>query len=509
MNSKGIFIARERIPAVSFLKTVMAAAVMFLLFSAFTCNSETSKVLSDMNTAQSQDSSGVSVVSPAILQSSYRNTVKKVLPVVVEVNVVDIVHVTIPDFSPFSFFFDQLPNGGGSGGSSGGEREYKQYGLGSGVIVRQTKDTAYVLTNNHVVGEAEEISIKLPDGREFKGSLVGNDEHKDLALVAFKTDKPVPVAELGDSSILEPGDVVLAIGNPLGFESTVTAGIVSAIGRKSDGGTDISTFTDYIQTDASINQGNSGGALVNLEGQVIGINTWIASPSGGNVGIGFAIPINNAKTAINDFITKGRIEYGWLGINIGEPVDGVADDMHLAGIKGAMVFDVFTGSPADKADIFPGDFITVIDGKQVSDSQELIFTVSKLTPGQTVALKLIRQGKEKLVEVEIASRGDEKSIKDKAANLWPGMTVVGLTDDIRKQLNLKGNIGNVVVGSVVMGSPADIAGFKGGDIIRTINKKPVASTADFYRLFADREREKVFTIYREGRELILGLVRQS
>ena len=171
----------------------------------------------------------------------------------------------------------------------------------------------YVLTNNHVVQDADEIEVNLNDGRTFSGELVGGDPLRDLALVSFETQEEVPVAVLGDSSELWVGDWVLAIGNPLGFESTVTAGIVSAKGRHTQG----QQFTDYIQTDASINRGNSGGALVNLDGEVIGINTFIASTSGGSIGLGFAIPINNARRAIDDFIDKGSVEYAWLGVNMG------------------------------------------------------------------------------------------------------------------------------------------------------------------------------------------------
>ena len=187
------------------------------------------------------------------------------------------------------------------------------------------------------------------------------------------------MAELGDSDSLMVGDWVLAVGSPLGFESTVTAGIVSAIGRRSVQGA--AGFTDYIQTDAAINQGNSGGALVNIYGQVVGINSWIASTSGGNIGLGFAIPINNAKRAIDDFITKGKSEYGWIGINMGGLQPQAAEDLKLGEAHGAFVYGVFKGSPADKAGLLPGDMITKVDGKALKDSSDLLLTIGNLTPG--------------------------------------------------------------------------------------------------------------------------------
>src|SRR4030042_1727897 len=258
------------------------------------------------------------------LQNAFRAVAAKVLPSVVQVDVVDVVKNSGADFpNPFEFFF------GPQRQRQGQPREFRQQGLGSGVVVRRNGEKLYVLTNDHVAGEAEQINIKLQDGRSYKAKLVGRDENKDLALVMFETRENIPVAEIGDSGSLMVGDWVLAVGSPLGFESTVTAGIVSAIGRRSVQGA--AGFTDYIQTDAAINQGNSGGALVNIYGQVVGINSWIASTSGGNIGLGFAIPINNAKRAIDDFITKGRSEYGWIGINIGGLQPQAAEGLRRGG----------------------------------------------------------------------------------------------------------------------------------------------------------------------------------
>jgi Do/DeqQ family serine protease len=309
------------------------------------------------------------------LQNAFRAVAAKVLPSVVQVDVVDVVRNSGADLpNPFEFFF------GPQRQRQGQPREFRQQGLGSGVVVRRSGEKLYVLTNDHVAGDAEQINIKLQDGRSYKAKLVGRDENKDLALVMFETRENIPVAEIGDSGSLMVGDWVLAVGSPLGFESTVTAGIVSAIGRRSVRGA--AGFTDYIQTDAAINQGNSGGALVNIYGQVVGINSWIASTSGGNIGLGFAIPINNAKRSIDDFITKGRSEYGWIGINMGGLQPQAAEDLRLGEARGAFVYGVFKGSPAEKAGLQPGDLITRVDGVALKDSSDLLLTIGNLTPGR-------------------------------------------------------------------------------------------------------------------------------
>ncbi|HTP59626.1 MAG TPA: trypsin-like peptidase domain-containing protein, partial [Spirochaetia bacterium] len=242
------------------------------------------------------------------IQYSFREVAKKVLPVVVEIDVTEVVKQQAPMQSPFDWFFNQPP-----GGRGGGDRSFRRSGLGSGILVRKGSGSYFVLTNNHVVDQATNISVKLADQRVFRAKVVGTDPRKDLAVVSFDSRDAIPLADLGDSNDLQVGDIVLAVGNPLGFENTITMGIVSALGRRGPSG-QVAPNTDYIQTDASINQGNSGGALVNVKGEVIGINTWIAAPTGGNVGLGFAIPVNNVKKAIDDFLSKGKVEYGWLGV---------------------------------------------------------------------------------------------------------------------------------------------------------------------------------------------------
>ncbi len=459
--------------------------------------------LADYRTGQALSSESLATLQS--IQNAYRAVAAKVLPTVVEIDVVDVVKQAVPTFpNPFDFFF-----GPGNGNQpQPRERTFRQQGLGSGVIVRQTGDRVYVLTNNHVAGEATEISVKLADGRTFKAKLVGKDPNRDLALVEFTSRGEVPVAELGDSNTLQVGDIVFAVGNPLGFESTVTSGIVSALGRRSMPGADVSGFTTYIQTDAAINQGNSGGALVNIYGQVVGLNTWIASTSGGNIGLGFAIPINNAKRAINDFITKGRSDYGWIGINMGNVPQGSAAELKLKDSNGAFVYGVFKGSPADKAGIIPGDVITRINGTALKDSSDLMLAIGDIAPGKAASLEVERYGQPEHLTIQVGSRADEKQLAAQASKIWPGFSVVKLTNDIRQQLGLQNVSAELVIGAVDQGSPADVAGLRAGDLIQKVGGRDVRTLPDFYKALNNPgTKEIMFTIQRQDTNLIIGLVR--
>jgi serine protease Do len=449
------------------------------------------------------------------IQAAFRQVAQKVLPSVVEIDVVDVVKApAIDPLSPFQFFFG--PNGFGPGGPSPGPesqaqpqaQEFRRQGLGSGVIVKSTGGTAFVLTNNHVAGEAQEINVKLSDGRSFPATLVGKDEKKDLALVSFRSPEPVPVADLGDSDTLQVGDWVLAVGTPLGFHSTVTEGIVSALGRESLPGSGVASFTDYIQTDAAINQGNSGGALVNIDGQVVGISTWIASPSGGNVGLGFAIPINNARKAIDEFISKGKVSYGWLGVSMGSLPEGDASSLYGEAVQGAFVQGVYRGSPASRAGIQPGDTIVSLNGQKVADPTDLLLAVGNLSPGAQAKFD-VRRGPQTLgLTATIDERSDDQSLAAQAGQLWPGLSVVLITSEIRAQLGLPRSTGSLIVSSVSQGSPADVAGFKVGDIVRSIDGRPVGSILEFYRAVnKTNPNELMLTVSRQGQDFRVGLVR--
>jgi serine protease Do len=446
-------------------------------------------------------SAATGVQSLESIQSSFRAVAQKVIPTVVEVDVVDVVKAPVMT-NPFQFFFG--PQGQNPAPK---EQEYKQYGLGSGVIVRRDGNKVYVLTNNHVVGEAEEISVKLSDQRQFTAKLVGTDARKDLALVVFETKDSVPIAALGNSDELQVGDWVLAVGNPLGFSSTITSGIVSALGRHSMPGSNMASFTDYIQTDAAINQGNSGGALVNIYGEVVGINAWIASPSGGNVGLGFAIPINDAKKDIEDLLSKGKVEYGWLGAYIGNLPQDLAADMKLEGVNGAFVSNIFKDSPADKAGLQPGDYVTALNGITIDDANQLLQMVGNLRPGERARFELIRSGTSMTLTARIVARGEESEISKQANRVWPGLYITDVNQDIRKSLELPNSKDGVVVAAVEQGSASAVAGLRQGDVIESVNGRSVKNVADFYSVINTKKNTELsFRIFRQGVELVVGLV---
>ncbi len=443
------------------------------------------------------------IMSPQDLQNTFRSVADQVLPVVVEVNVIEVIEQNIPrSQSPWDFFFG--PDNGG------GDQEFRQPGLGSGVIVREDGNTVYVLTNNHVAGQADEISVRLYDGREFEAEIVGADARTDLALVKFNTREDVPVARLGDSDSLYVGDWVLAVGNPFGFESTVTAGIVSALKRRAEAGSPIAGFTEYIQTDAAINPGNSGGALVNLAGEIIGINTWIASQTGGSVGLGFAIPINNAKRAINDFIEKGKISYGWLGVSINDPnpqiYPGLAEQLDIAGKSGSLIVNVHDDSPAEDGGLLPGDFITRVNGTAINNSDHLTRIIGNKKPGTGVEFTLIRYGKEITTNVTLKERGTEEEVQNNR-NLWPGMTALGITPELRENLGLDSSVSGVVTVGVISGTPAGTAGLRNGDVITRINDRNIKDSMDFYRELNSASGEIRFRVLRNGTEVLLGIVK--
>jgi S1-C subfamily serine protease len=273
------------------------------------------------------------------MQDEFRSVSSGVLPSVVELDVKEKKTAPANPFEGMPFFFFGTPRGDGQ------EREYEQQGLGSGVIVRREGTKYYLLTNHHVAGSATEISVKLSDGRVMNGVRVGTDQRQDIALVSFESDdENIPIATLGDSDTVKPGDICFAMGTPLGYNSSVTQGIISALGRN---GNEVNNISDFIQTDAAINQGNSGGPLVNIYGEVIGINTWIASQSGGSQGLGFAISVNNIKKAIDDFIATGKVTYGWIGVALVDVSKEYKPALGVGDAEGAFVSQVYIGSPGE------------------------------------------------------------------------------------------------------------------------------------------------------------------
>jgi Do/DeqQ family serine protease len=475
-----------------FIFNLVLIGVIFgfsLAFLSFSCSTPPAG-----KTAQAQENS-VIIPSDALavaegLQSALNAVADKVLPSVVELKTVSIRRQQIPNFNgiPWEFFF------GPRDGNGGQEREYRSQGLGSGIIVRQEGDTYYVLTNNHVVTDANEISVATNEGKEYPAELVGKDERKDLALISFKTSDLFPLAVLGDSDAVRVGDWAIAVGNPMGLMSTLTMGIVSAVGRT---GGPANNINDFIQTDASINQGNSGGALVNIRGEVIGINTWIASNNsgGGSVGLGFAIPINNAKRSIDEFINSGEISYGWLGVSLLDPDKDTAQALDIAGKRGALASQVFLGSPADKGGIQPGDFITHINGREMRGMNPLMLAVGDLKPGERAAFTIFRDGASRDLEVRIEARNNEVAAENN--KLWPGLYATPLSDSLRESLKLDKNARGLYVAQVIDKSPASVVGLQRGDRITAINGEALGDLKTFYKIL----REKA------GRELWFEVIR--
>jgi len=350
------------------------------------------------------------------------------------------------------------------------KREYKQRSLGSGFIIDKE---GYILTNNHVVEKAQSIKVKLSDGKEYDAQIKGRDPKTDIALIKINAKNNLPVAALGNSDQIEVGDWVVAIGNPFGLETTVTAGIISAKGRVIGAG----PYDDFLQTDASINPGNSGGPLFNLKGEVVGINTAIVS---GGQGIGFAIPINVAKNMLSQLKTKGKVDRGWLGVVIQKVTPEIAKGFGIKESEGALIGDVMENSPAEKADLRRGDIIISFDGKKIKDMDTLPKLVGSTEIGKKVKIVIIRDGKTIEKEIVIGELKDENmqlSRKPTTENYF-GIVVQDITPEIAKHMNLKDKRG-VIVTDVQPGSPAQEADIRSGDVIREIGRKPIRNVSDF------------------------------
>lgn len=465
--------------------------------------SERSTAVAHAETVSVKPSDAAAIEAAKSIQSAFNAVARTVLPSVVELDVVGSTQIAPGGDSPWRFFFGD-PNQAPEEKSQ--PKEFEERGLGSGIIVRKSGSKAYVLTNNHVIDGAKEITVKLYDEREFKGTVVGADTRRDLAVVSFESSEGgIVPAKLGDSASMEVGDWAIAIGSPFGLFSSVTAGIVSAIGR--DSGPD-GNINDFIQTDASINRGNSGGALANIDGEVIGINTWIASNTGGSIGLGFSIPINNAVKVIDDIISKGSVRYGWLGVLLSDAPKPMQEGLGLADGKGALVAHVFVDGPAAKAGLKPGDFVTAVDGKPVQSISQLIRIVGDLPVGSKSSFRLTRDGKSIDLKVTIDER-QEASAADHS-KLWPGLEVAAIDQDIRASLKLPAGVKGVVVSSVIAKSPAATLGIKVGDVISAMNDEKIATIGDFYSALNDPKSKSVrFTLTREGQTLTtLALVRK-
>ena len=432
---------------------------------------------------------------------SYASVVEAVTPAVVTVRSerrVKQVSQDLPEM--FRDFF----------GERGGPRrpQPRVGGLGSGVIVRAD---GYILTNHHVVDGADQVTVELTDGRSFKAEVVGSDAASDLAVLKIADASNLRTLPLGNSDEVAVGDVVLAVGNPLGLGQTVTMGIVSAKGRATGG----TSYEDFIQTDAPINQGNSGGALVSTRGELVGINSQILSPSGGNIGIGFSIPANMARSVMTQLIEKGEVRRGMLGVTIQPVTSDLARSLGLTTVRGALVNDVQEGSPAASAGLKRGDVITAIEGHEVKDGNELRNKVAQVLPGTKVPLTIVRDGASRDVTVTIAElkASGSRTTPEREGNAEPdptgyGMGVQPLSPEDAREVGLPAGRG-VVVARVDPDGRAAAAGLREGDVIEEVDGSPVTDVSTLRALLRKGDRPALVLVHRQQQSVFLTLERTS
>jgi serine protease Do len=447
-------------------------------------------------------------MQPGVI-ATFAPIVEKVAPSVVTVFTTQTVSRTAAPF-PLSddalrqFFGGQLP-----------QRQGKQtlQGLGSGVIV---SPDGYILTANHVVSGAEEIMVGLgTELRKYKAKKIGTDPGTDVALLKID-EQNLPAITFADSEKARAGDIVLAVGNPFGLRQTVTMGIISAVGR---GGVGIVDYENFIQTDAAINMGNSGGALVDIKGQLLGINTAIFSRTGGNQGVGFAIPANLARDVMQSLREKGRVVRGYIGASVQPLTPELAEAMKLKGpLTGALVGEVTPNTPSQKAGIKTGDVITAVKGKKINDARELRLMIGSMAPGTKVQIEVNREGQKKMFDVDLAEMppgtteegpeaSPEESAQPEKTTVFGGVAVVDITDDIRTALNLPRDVHGAVIAEVDADSPAGKAGLREGDVIQEVNKQPVKNAKDLVAVSKKlKPNEKILIrVYSQGRSGYVAL----
>ena len=411
----------------------------------------------------------------------------------------------LPPGSPFEEFFDDFfknKRGGDSKGGPGMAQPRKTNSLGSGFIVDAS---GIVVTNNHVIADADEITIIQNDGTKTKATLVGVDKKTDLAVLKFTPAKPVTAVKFGDSGRLRLGEWVIAIGNPFSLGGTVTAGIVSAINRDINSG----PYDSYIQTDAAINRGNSGGPLFNLDGEVIGVNTLIISPSGGSIGIGFAVPSKTVSVVVDQLRQFGELRRGWLGVRIQQVTDEIAESLNIKPARGALIAGIDDKGPAKPAGIEPGDVVVKFDGKDIKEPKDLSRTVADTAVGKAVDVVIIRKGQELTKQVTLARLEEnekptpasaktevqpDKPVTQKAL----GLDLAGLSKDLRAKYKIKDSVKGVVVTGVDGSSDAADKRLSAGDVIVEVAQESVANAGDV--------KKRVDALKKDGKKSVLLLV---
>jgi len=446
------------------------------------------------------------------LHGGFSPIAKAVTPAVVTINVSSRTRPQrLPNFlDPFREFFGDPDQDEGTPRrrvipqprQEGNERApLRPSGVGSGVIV---SPDGYIITNNHVVENADKVEVELNDRRQFTAKVIGSDAPSDIAIIKIEATD-LPTVPLGDSDKVEVGDIVLAIGNPLGIGQTVTMGIISAKGRRSPTG-DNSTYEDFIQTDAAINRGNSGGALVNLRGELIGVPSQILSQTGGSIGIGFAIPTKMARNVMDQLIRTGKVRRGKLGIFVRDVSPALAKQFGFEGTRGAFVDDIEKGAPADQAGVKPGDIVTEFKGQRIEDSSQLRNSASQTAPGTAVKFKVWRDGKEveltaKLAEVDMAENDEQAAAPQSgtpSSGVLSGVRVENLTAEWAQRLNQPTSVRGVVVAEITPNSNAALSGLRRGDVITSVARETVTNVDEFNGAMKNADKNSVLLRIRRG-----------
>ena len=420
------------------------------------------------------------------LNEAFIDIVANVKPAVVTVSTERF--LTVQRQNPFSSFFGRDPffdQFFGPRNQQPQEEQFRQRGLGSGVIV---SNDGYILTNNHVVQDADSIFVRTYDNNRFKARIIGTDPRTDIAVIKIDADN-LRFLEIGDSDKLNVGEIVLAVGSPMSenLAYSVSQGIISALGRSNVG---LADYEDFIQTDAAINPGNSGGPLVNLEGKLIGLNTAIASRSGGFQGIGFAVPSNMAVSVMNSLKSEGRVVRGWMGVYIQDVDENLAEAMGLSSTNGALISDVMSDSPAAKAGIEAGDIIVEIAGKPIANSSDLRNSVALIMPDTKVDFVYLRDGKRMSGSINLGEYPAEGELASGGGNLedLAGFTVSGLTRDLAQKYSISARMEGVVVTAIDQSSQAFRAGLREGDLIIAINRRRIENSSEFYSIMREMQQ---------------------
>ena len=445
-----------------------------------------------------KEGTGAQAVTPVGVPNTFADLSERVSPGVVNISTKKTITAhSLEDFFPFPFQQDPF-------GAPPGERKQQVPSLGTGFVI---SSDGYIVTNNHVIEDVDSITVRFADGKEIPAEIVGRDPKTDIALIRVKTDTQLFALPLGDSDVVRPGEWVVAVGNPFGLEHTVTAGIVSAKHRNIDQG----MYDDYIQTDAAINPGNSGGPLINLSGEVIGINTAI-NPRANT--IGFAVPINMAKDILPQLRADGRVTRGWLGVVIQKITPEIAEEFDLDDAKGALVSKVMPDGPAAKAGIQQRDVIREFDGQPIDDFDDLPRLVARTPVDKKVSVVLVREGKRKTLQTVVGQLDEPEITRASAPKPSEGASAFGLsvqnlTPELAQQLGLESGAGGVVVAGVEPGGPAGEAGLRRGDVIVEVDRHEVNDTRDLEKRLGETDERALLLVRRGDSQLYVPIKREA